>query len=401
MRFIAIVSYPMEYNILFSFFLIFFGSSLLATGALYTRQPIIVAYIVAGILLGPHGLKLITNLDRINDMSHIGIIFLLFLLGLDMQPKNLSHLLKKTFIVGLISSLFFALMGYCIGKLFGGDNMSSLILGASMMFSSTIIGIKLLPTTVLHHRHTGEIIVSILLLQDLIAIVLLLLLYNFDSPKLSWHWSLTIAFVALPLMIIIAFISVKYVLLNLIRRFDQYRDFLLLLALGWCMGVAYVSNLMNLSWEIGAFIAGISIATSPVSKFIALNLKPLRDFFLVLFFFSIGAGFNLPLLKDKTLLSIVLLSTFLVLTLKPLVFRFCLRRVSESKQSAWEVGFRLAQTSEFSILIAFVTCRYDFIDNLICHAIQATAIITMIASSYITIFFFESPIAIKDELRRD
>jgi Kef-type K+ transport system membrane component KefB len=391
----------MEYSILFSFFLIFSGSALLATGALYTRQPIIVAYFLAGIIFGPSGFKFITNLDWMNDLSHIGIIFLLFLLGLDMQPQNLSHLLKKTFIVGVVSSLFFAFVGYCIGKLFGIDDVSALILGASMMFSSTIIGIKLLPTTVLHHRHTGELIVSILLLQDLIAIILLLLLYNFDSSRLSWHLNLTIAFAALPLIFVLAFISVKYILLNLIKKFDQYRDFLFLLALGWCMGMAFIANLMNLSWEIGAFIAGISIATSPISQFIALNLKPLRDFFLVLFFFSIGAGFDLQLLMNQKLLAIVLLSTCLVLALKPIVFRFFLRKVSETKQSAWEVGFRLAQTSEFSILIAFVTCSHNIIDSLICHAIQATAIITMIASSYITVFFFESPLAIKDELRRD
>lgn len=386
-------------SLLFSFFLIFSGAAILATGALFTRQPLIVAYIVLGAFLGPFGLELVTDTGLLNDISHVGIIFLLFLLGLDMQPGHLGNLLRKTATVGILSSLLFASVGYGAGILFGFSQSEAIITGATMMFSSTIIGIKLLPTTVLHHKHTGELLVSLLLLQDLIAILVLLLLYNFEPSHTNSYNDLIIALIALPLLILAAILMVRFVLLPLMARFDRFHEYLFLLTLGWCLGFAELAHSLNLSYEIGAFIAGISIATSPISQYIAINLKPLRDFFLVLFFFSIGASFNLGLLQE-VLLPALLLSV-IVVVLKPVIFGLLLQRVSEKKASAWEVGFRLGQTSEFSILIAALAGSQLLIGEVASHVIQATAILTLIISSYIVVFRFESPIAISEKLRRD
>ena len=386
-------------SLLFSFFLIFSGAAVLATGALFTRQPLIVAYIVLGAIFGPYGLELVTDTDLLNDIAHVGIIFLLFLLGLDMQPSHLGNLLRKTATVGIISSLLFAALGYGAGVLFGFNQTEALISGATMMFSSTIIGIKLLPTTVLHHKHTGELLVSLLLLQDLIAILVLLLLYNFQPSHSSNYNDLIIALVALPFLILAAMMMVKFILLPLMAKFDRFHEYLFLLAIGWCLGFAELAHSLNLSYEIGAFIAGISIATSPISQYIAINLKPLRDFFLVLFFFSIGASFNLDLLSEVIMPSLLL--SLVVVAFKPAIFRLLLLRVSVNKSIAWEVGFRLGQTSEFSILIAALASSQMLIGEIASHVIQATAILTLILSSYIVVFRFESPIAISEKLRRD
>lgn len=386
-------------SLLFSFFLIFSGAAVLATGALFTRQPLLVAYILLGALFGPYGLELVNDTKLLNDISHAGIIFLLFLLGLDMQPGHLGNLLKKTATVGLLSSFLFASAGYGMGLAFGFNQQEAIITGATLMFSSTIIGIKLLPTTVLHHKHTGELLVSLLLLQDLFAIVALLLLYNFEPSHTHSYSDLVMALVALPLIIITAILTVKYILLPLMARFDRFHEYLFLLALGWCLGFAELAHSMNLSYEIGAFIAGISIATSPISQYIAINLKPLRDFFLVLFFFSIGASFNLDLLT-RVLVPALIMSG-VVIVLKPVVFGLLLRGVSETRSTAWEVGFRLGQTSEFSILIAALASSHYLIGEIASHVIQATAIMTLIVSSYIVVFRFESPIAISERLRRD
>ncbi|HJN52983.1 MAG: cation:proton antiporter [Pseudomonadales bacterium] len=384
--------------LVYSFFLIFSCAAVLATFALFTRQPLIVAYIAIGILLGPSGTSLVSDPALINSIAKIGIIFLLFLLGLDMQPSKLLNMLRQAALVGVTSSVLFALFGFFISLQFGFSIMESLIIGLAMMFSSTIIGIKLIPTTVLHHRHTGELVVSLLLIQDLIAIVILLVLGGGLIGSADYS-RLFQAVLALPALILFAFGFVKFVLLRLLQQFDAFHEYIFLTAIGWCLGLAEIAQLAGLSLEIGAFIAGISIATSPIALYIANNLKPLRDFFLVLFFFSLGASFNLQMLPDILLPTCIL--SLLVLVGKPFIFRALLQKVSETLPLAWEIGFRLGQISEFSLLIAFIASRELLIGDEASHVIQATAIITFLVSSYLVVFRYPTPIAISDTLRRD
>jgi len=156
---------------------------------------------------------------------------------------------------------------------------------------------------------------------------------------------------------------------------------------------------VGLSHEIGAFIAGVSVATSPIALYIANHLKPLRDFFLVLFFFSLGAGFKLELLGEVIVPSLVIAA--FVLIIKPIVFRFLLFRISETSAKSWEIGFRLGQISEFSLLIVFIAASQALISSNVSHVIQATAIITFLLSSYVVVFRFPTPIAASEKLRRD
>ena len=176
-------------------------------------------------------------------------------------------------------------------------------------------------------------------------------------------------------------------------------EYIFLLSIGWCLGLSEIAEILGLSREIGAFVAGISIASNPISQHIALTLKPLRDFFLILFFFSIGAGFNLKFLPEVAIAAIVL--SICILLIKPIVFRFLLGKQSEKKDLAWDIGFRLGQNSEFSLLIAYVAYKASIISTQASHLIQATAIFTFLISSYIVIYNFPSPIATNDKLRRD
>lgn len=203
-------------SLLFPFSLIFSGAALLSTLALFFRQPLLVAYIVVGVILGPYGLSYISDPTLLTDISEFGIIFLLFLLGLDMQPAKLLATLKKTFLVTIASSLVFVLIGFSTGLIFAFSMTESLVIGFSMIFSSTIIGIKLLPTTVLHQKHMGEIMVGILLLQDFIAIFILVFL---NSGTFEQATALRVL-LALPLLIFAAYIATQYILIKLIARFD-------------------------------------------------------------------------------------------------------------------------------------------------------------------------------------
>ena len=381
-----------------AFFLIFTGSAIVASVALYTRQPLLVAYVAIGMLFGPFGLKIVPDLNIVSDISHIGIVFLLFLLGLDMQPKALKSVFKEISIVAIASSTLFAGLGYLLGLSFGFNQTEAVVLGMAMMFSSTIIGIELLPTTVLHHKHTGELMVGLLLFQDFLAIICLLILASGTPGDLNLP-ELGMAFAALPALGVIAFAFVKYVLLHLIARFDRFHEYIFLLAIGWCLGLAKLAEFMHLSAEIGAFIAGITLATSPISQFIALNLKPLRDFFLILFFFALGAQLNIDLLPSL-IIPIIAVSAVVLIT-KPVVFYGLLCRKSERKGLAWDIGFRLGQISEFSLLLTLVASTNGIISEKVTVVIQSAAIVTFLVSSYIVIFCFPNPIAVSEKLRRD
>lgn len=381
-----------------SFFLIFTGSAIIASMAIFGRQPLLVAYITLGALIGPYGLGWVQDVHLLSEISEIGIIFLLFLLGLDLQPKSLLRAFRKVTVVTLISSLIFASVGYLIARLFAFTTTESLIIGAAMMFSSTIIGIKLLPTTILHHRHIGEMMIGLLLMQDFLAIFVLLVLLSGDGGQINIT-QIGITLLALPLLILLAWGFVRWVLLKLIAKFDQMGEYIFLLAIGWCMGLSELAEVLGLSREIGAFLAGITIASSPISQHIALTLKPLRDFFLIMFFFSLGAGFNLGLLPGIALAAATLGIAMLII--KPVIFRVLLERQSEKKVLAWDLGFRLGQISEFSLLIAYVAFNASLIGVMASHLIQAAAILTFLVSSYIVTFNFPNPIAVSEKLRRN
>lgn len=386
----------MHGDVVFSFFLIFAGALVLATIALFTRQPVLIAYIALGAIAGPFGLSWIEEPARLEDMANVGIIFLLFLLGLDMQPSALLSTLRKATLVAVLSSIIFFCLGYSVTSTLGFNQTDSIIVGLAIMFSSTIIGLKLLPTTVLHHRHTGELMIGLLLLQDMIAIFTLIFLGVASGES---YQAILQPLIALPILIFGCVITVKFILLPLIGKFDRFQEYLFILAIGWCLSSAELAKLMGLSHEIGAFIGGITLATSPIAQFIALSLKPLRDFFLVMFFFTLGAGLNLQLVHEILVPALILAA--LILILKPITFRVLLGRMSEGPKLAWDIGFRLGQISEFSLLIAFLAIQQGLLSEKGALLIQSTAIITFIISSYIVVFNYPSPIAISDRLRRD
>ncbi|MDX1554524.1 MAG: cation:proton antiporter [Xanthomonadales bacterium] len=387
-----------EESIVFTLFLIFTGAAFMATLALYARQALIIGYIVLGVLFGPWGLGWVSDTRLIADMAHVGIIFLLFLLGLNLTPQKLRLLFKQTLLVTFASALVFFAAGWGIARLFGFSEFESLLVGAASMFSSTIVGIKLLPTTVLHHRHMGEIMISVLLLQDLIAIVVMLVLQSPDASGVSVleiGWLIA----ALPLLIAVALILERWALLPLFRRFDRVIEYVFLLTLAWCLGIAELAEAMGLSYEIGAFIAGIAIATSPIALYIAESLKPLRDFFLVMFFFAIGASLNLEVAVTVMVPAAVLAAAMLVV--KPLVFRGLLGSVAESPKLAWESGFRLGQMSEFSLLITFIAIETARVGGEAVYMIQLATLITFIVSSSLVVLRFPTPVAANEKLRRD
>lgn len=386
-------------DILQSFFLIFGGAVVIATTALYLRQPMLVAYIALGALAGPFGLALVDNTALLSDIAEIGIIFLLFLVGLDLPTYKLKNMLGESLLTALGTTVVFFSAGAGVMLVFGYTIIEALIVGIAMTFSSTILGIKLLPTTVLHHRHIGEIVISLLLVQDLLAIVALLFVGLMGNPTEHNNIALIGLAAGLPALIVGALLVVRFVLLPLLEKFDEFHEYIFLVAIGWCLTIAQLAHGIGLSYEIGGFIAGVSLATSPIAQYIATHLKPLRDFFLVMFFFTVGASIDLNLLPGVWLPISVLSIT--VLLVKPLTFTRLLHMQGESLPNAEEVGLRLGQASEFSLLVSYAAIHASLLSMESAVILQAATVLTLLLNSYLVVSRYPNPIAANPALRRD
>ena len=213
----------MELEILFELAVIMVGAAVLGTLFLFLRQPIVIAYIAIGFALGPGGLGLIKETTHLEQIAHVGVILLLFLIGLNLQPQKLLAIFQKTALLTMSTSLLFALVATTFALLLQFSLFSSLLIGAAMMFSSTVVGLKLVPTTTLHHKRTGEVMTGVLLLQDLLAILLILLLSGGGSEHPIIEFGLLLLkFIALGIAL---FFGVRGVVLPLLTRFDVVQEY--------------------------------------------------------------------------------------------------------------------------------------------------------------------------------
>jgi Kef-type K+ transport system membrane component KefB len=384
-------------NIIFELAAIVVGSGLLATLFLFARQPIILAYIAVGVLIGPNGLALIDDADNIEQIAHLGVVLLLFLVGLSLQPGKLLTLFSRTTLLTFGTSGLFALVSFLFVRMLDFPLLDCLTIGAAMMFSSTVVALKLIPTTALHHKHTGEMMTSVLLLQDILAIVVLLFITGKGGEQVLPAFGLLMF--KLVVLGLLAFGGVRYLVIPLLRRFSGIQEYTFLLTLAWCLLVTETAHRLGLSYEMGAFIGGISVASSPVALVIAEHLKPLREFFLILFFFSIGANLSLPL-PLWILLSSLLLGTLLVF-LKAYAFRQAFLLIGESQKLAKELGIRLSQASEFSILIAFTALLSGVLTPQGALFLQLTTLVTFVGSTYWVVLRYPTPVSAGSDLRQD
>lgn len=383
---------------LFSLFAIFFGAAVLATLTLYAKQAMILSYIAVGMLIGPWGLNWISNSELITDFSNIGIIFLLFLLGLNLEVGELTKMFREAILITLVSTVVFFVMGAAIAAMFQFNGTDIFLTGLIMVFSSTIVSLKLLPTSALHHQRIGEIIISVLLLQDLIAIIALMGLHSIGSGH-GLVLETVVLVIGLPMLAIGAWWIARNVLTWLFLKFDQIQEYLFLVTIAWCLSLAELATLIGLSHEIGAFIAGITLATSPIARFLAESLKPLRDFFLVLFFFALGASFNVHGLVEVALPAALL--ALVAVVAKPWVYEQLLKREHEKASLAHETGVRLGQISEFSLLIVVVALEVQVLSEKAGVMIQAATLLSFIVSSFWVVRHYPTPMATDPNLRRD
>lgn len=382
-------------TVFFEISLIIISCATLSWLALVLRQPLIVAYLAGGFLLGLPALGVIRDTGFLDAVSGLGITLLLFLAGLVLHPRRLRELFRQTLLLTLVNSVVSAIAATAFCLLWGFDLRTAVLISLPLIFSSTILVLKLLPTTALHHKRMGAYCIAILIAQDLIAIALLIILEANGTAPIQW--------LLLPvkgiLLIASALAFEQIILRRIMTRCDRFHETLQLLTLGWCLLIAQLSHALGLSYEIGAFIAGVALARSPLSYFLSEQLKPFRDFFLVFFFFVLGTRFDPSAAKAVALPALLL--CILMMTTKYGCFRFLFRKVGESAEFAHETGARLAQASEFSLILVLAELRTDILGETGFQLVQLVTFFSLIISSYFVVARFPSPLATNPKLKQD
>lgn len=366
---------------------IYAGAALAATLAMVSRQSIQIAYMMLGIVLGPFGLAMVSDQSSIEGIGHVGMIFLLFLAGLHLDPNSLLSMLKRAVTVTLGSSFLFAAVGFLVCFLFGFSITDAFIVGAAMMFSSTLLGLKLLPNNLLHRHHIGEIMISVLIIQDLLAIASILVIKNTVVGSFTTGHMLKLV-LALPSLLIYAFYIEEYFLSKLFYWFEGVREYLFVLSVGWCLSLSLIASWLGMSHEIGAFIAGVTIASGSIATYLAECFNPVRDFFLVLFFFSVGANLNMAELSS--VIGPVLILSAVVVVFKPLVYWWLMKKTDKESDS-WESGVRLGQASEFSLILSQIASGSKVMSGSAVTLVQAVVMVSFVISSYWVTKRFETP----------
>ncbi len=368
---------------------IFAGSAVMAALFILMRQPVILAYIILGIILGPMCFNQVSS-DNLQTVSHFGITLLMFLLGLELPPAKVKGMAGKSAVVTLFTSFaFFAVTTLYMG--FTGSNwVEAAVVGLALMFSSTAVALKLIPTTDLHHQRLGEIMIGVLLFQDILAITTIVVMQG------AAHGDAGVVSILILLLKIIALaggslLAVRYGLGYLMERFSVIHEYIFIAYIAWCLLGASVANALGLSAEMGAFVAGVSLATSPATLVVAELLKPVREFFMVIFFFCVGAAFDF---KFTWISAAIAAGLVIVLQIaKPLIFAFALRRVGEKPKVSLQVGNRLAQASEFSIILGFSALSANYISKNAFGIIQICVIASFLISTLIVTRRYHTPIS--------
>ena len=349
----------------------------------HLKQPTILAYILTGIVLGNAFLNVIQFKDFLTIFSELGIALLLFLVGLNLDLRVLREIGKASILVGVGQVTFTALLGYIFSVVLGFGFMESLYLAITLSFSSTIIIVKLLGDKKELNSLYGKISVGTLLVQDFIAILVLLFISSLGAgtslPTIAFD------FVVKGLMFFaLAFFVAKFLLTKLFDRTAESQELLFMGAISWCMIMAVFSDFLGLSLEIGAFVAGVSLASIPYSFEVSGKIKYLRDFFLVLFFVSLGSTFVATSLSE-VLLPAIILSAF-VLVGNPLITMLLMQFLGYRTKTSFLVGLTIAQISEFSLIVAALGFKVGHISNEIVSIVTLTAVITITISTYYIIY---------------
>lgn len=343
------------------------------------RQPPIIAYIITGILAGPLFLNVISeSSDMIQLSAHIGVSLLLFIVGLNLDLKVLKEVGWTSLFTGFTQILLTTVIGFLIALGLGLNNLTSLYLAIAISFSSTVVVVKILSDKKEIDTLHGRITVGILIIQDLVAALALMIL-----PLLQGNgniFSIFGRFLTAVILIIIILLFSNYILKRFMNYLAKSQETMFLFGIAWALALAALFFIQGFSLEIGALIAGISLASSQYHLDLGGKIKPLRDFFIVLFFVFFGSQLAGPITL-KLIFMAIIISLFVIIS-KPLIIMFVLRIVGYKKKINFLTGMNLAQISEFSLILILLGLNLKHLSSEIISLVVLVALITIGISSY-------------------
>lgn len=345
------------------------------------RQPLMVAYVVAGIVCGPMFLNIVHGgKETFEAFAQFGVVLLLFILGLSLNLNYLKKIGKTAVVAGFGQVLFTFIFGFLILVGLDFSLMSSIYLAIAITFSSTIIIIKLLndkkDTETIYGRNT----IGLMIIQDVIAIFIMLTIGLTKDPTQLAN-SLLFLIIKGIFLVFLFIIASKYILPRILKRISDSGEFIFIFTIAWCFLVASLVHLIGFSVEIGAIAAGLSLGSSPFQLQIISRIKPLRDFFIVIFFVILGSQMNLGNFNEIIIPGLIL--SLFILVGNPLILYLIFRFSKFTRRNSFLAGLTAAQVSEFGFVLLFVGQQSGQIKGSEISVFTVVALTTIFISSYL------------------
>ncbi len=368
----------------FELALVILFAAAMGIAAKLLKQPVILAYLATGALIGYFGFFNLANRETFKIFADLGIMFLLFMVGLQINYNSLKLVGKPAVIVGFGQMVFTAAIGYLIAAFFNFSYLESAYIAAALTFSSTIIVVKLLSDKKDLNSLYGKISIGFLLVQDLVAILILVLLAGFETGgSLNWM-NLVFAFLKGAALFALIFWLGKKFLPFVFSKIARSDELVFLLSLAWVFMLAAVAAKIGFSIEIAGFLAGLALANSSEHFQISSRFRSLRDFFILIFFVILGSSIIFSDFKGLALP--IAAFSFFVLIGNPLVVLIIMGIMGYRKRTSFLAGVTVAQISEFSLILAALGLKIGHITENILALITAVGIVTITLSTYLIVY---------------
>jgi Kef-type K+ transport system membrane component KefB len=353
--------------------------------ATFFRQPLIVAYIVVGVIVGPAVFGLVTATEQVELLAKVGIAILLFLVGLKLDLHLIRSMGKIALLTGLGQVIFTSVVGFGIVLLLGFDVIAAIYIAVALTFSSTIIIVKLLSDKRELDELHGRIAVGFLIVQDLVVIIAMIAIVALGAPGEAGTGQqiLTTVLGGIGFLVTVALLA-KFVIPKLLDFIARSRELTLLFAVAWAVSLAFVSSALGLSMEVGAFVAGVALASTPYRDILGASLVNLRDILILFFFIELGASLTFANAIDQ-LGSALVLSAF-VLIGNPLIVMVIMGVMGYQKKVSFKAGLVVAQISEFSLILIALGFSLGQVDEAVLSLVTMVGILTIAISTYLILY---------------
>ena len=349
------------------------------------RQPVVVSFIVVGILAGPTAFNLVEGAEEIRLFAKFGIAILLFLVGLKLDFHMIRSTGKVALIAGLSQVAFTAAVGFGLAVLFGFETTTALYIAVALTFSSTIIIIKLIGDKRELDTLYGRIAVGILIVQDILVVAAMVVIVTIGTPgEGSVVTDLVVTLASSAVFLGVAAFASRFVLEKVLDWISKSPELTLLFGVAWAIVLAAISTLIGLSMEIGAFVAGVSLASTAYRESLGARMVSLRDVMLLFFFIELGASLTFADALGQLWPAIVL-SVF-VLVGKPLIVFAIMGWMGYRSITSFRTGVALAQISEFSLILIALGFSLGQVDSAVLSLVTLVAVFTITVSSYFILY---------------